>query len=108
MLDLKKKSESGKDKEGHLKAYRVAQFQLVVTILHEFGHMFVTYLGKGVDYTPPIQPDKAGEFGFHLEELVFGGQVKFYRDARVGKKDYGVCPSTLAPVQGQFFRVTDV
>lgn len=109
MLDLKKRSNSAEDKEGHIfSAYRIIQFQLVVTIFHEIGHIFLTYLGEGLDGTPPKVPGKPAEAGFRLEELVFGGVLKFRRDKRVGDSDYGVCRSTIASVQGELFRVIDV
>ena len=100
---------SAEDKEGHiLNACLTIKFQFIVTIVHEIGHIFVTYLGKGVVDTPQTLTKKPGEPGFRLEELVFGGRLQFFRDKRVGNSDHGVCPSTLASVQGQLFGVTDV
>ena len=90
-----------------LNACRIIQFQFVVTILHETGHIFFTFLSKGAIDTPNL-PDKPGESGFRLEELVFGGRLVFLRDKRVGDSDYGVCPRTIASVQGQLFGATDV
>lgn len=109
MLDLKKKSNSAEDKEGHiLNAYRIIKFQFVVTILHEIGHIFFTYLSEGLDNSPPHQSRKPGESGFRLEELVFGGELHFLRDKRLGDEENVVCPSTIAPVQGQLSMVIDV
>ena len=104
MLDLKTKPGSAEDKEGDiLNAYQSVWFQFIATIFHEIGHIFMTYLGEGVYDTPPTTAN--GEIGFRLEELVFGGVLKFRRDKRVGDSDYGVCPSTIASVQGQYSRV---
>ena len=109
MLDLKTRSGSAGDKEGHiLNAYRTIKFQFVVTILHEIGHIFITHLGEGQDKTPPSRSDEPGEAGFRLEELVFGGRLSFLRDKRRLESDHGVCQSTIASVQGQLFRVTDI
>ena len=109
MLDLKMRSNSAEDKEGHiLNAYRISQFQLVDTILHELGHVYTTYLGKGVCDSPRTPADKRGESGHRLTQLVWGGRMHHLRDTRVGDSDYGVCPSTIASVQGKLFRVNDV
>ena len=108
MLELEKDLNSTEDTNGPiLKAYRTIQFQFVVTILHEIGHIFFTYLSKGGFDTPPTTP-KVGETGFRLEALVFGGQMRFLRDEKREESDHTVCPSTIASVQGQLFRVTDV
>ena len=107
--DLEAKSNSAEDKEGYiLNACRIIKFQMVVTILHEIGHIFFTYLGKGVVGTPQTLSNEPGESGYRLEELVFGGSLKFLRDIRVGDSDYGVCLSTIASVQGQLLGVIDV
>ena len=76
-------------------ACRIIKFQFVVTILHEIGHIFFTYLGKGAVNTPSTLPNKPSESGFRLEELVFGSKLLFLRDKRVKNSDYGVCPSTI-------------
>ena len=99
ILDLEEKS---------LNACRIIQFQFVVTILHELGHIFFSFLSKGAIDTPQNLPDQPGESGFRLEELVFGGRLLFFRDKRVGDSDHGVCPRTIASVQGQLFGATDV
>ena len=109
MDDLKKKSNSAEDKEGHfLNAYRIIKFQFVVTILHEIAHIFFTYLSEGLDDTPPSSPQQPGESGWRIEELVFGGRLHFRRDKRLANSDCGVCRSTIASVQGQLSRVIDV
>lgn len=99
ILDLQMKS---------LNACHIIQFQFVVTILHEIGHIFYSYLSKGAIDTPQNMSDKPGESGFRLEKLVFGGILLFFRDKRVGDSDYGICPSDIASVQGQLLGVTDV
>ena len=74
MLELEMRAKSAEDTEGHIyDAYRIIQFQFVVTIFHEIGHVFVTWLGKGLDNTPPGEDGKKGESGYKLEELVFCG-----------------------------------
>ena len=96
MLDLEMKSNSAEDKEGHfLNASRIIKFHFVVTMLHEIGHIFFSYLGKGAVDTPPTVPNKPSEAGFRLEELLFGGKLLFLRDKRVKDSNFGVCPSTL-------------
>lgn len=108
MLDTRMRLDSAEDKEGHiLNAYRVYQFQFAVTILHEIGHVFNTYLSKGIGDTPP-SPGGTVEAGFRLEKLIFGEKIHFLRDRKAGDSDCGVCPSTIVSAQGQLFRVTDV
>ena len=95
-----------KTKEGHISNnYQMYTLQTAVTIFHEIGHVFISYLGKGIIDTPeyPI-----GEAGFRLEKHVFGDRLNFLRDIRVGNRDHGVCPSTIASVQGQLLRVSNV
>ncbi len=50
---------------------------MVTTMVHEFGHMFITFLAEGRSKTPRNMPDKAGalqgEAGDELELLLFGG-----------------------------------
>ena len=109
MHHLKKKSNSAEDKEGHfLNAYRIIKFQFSVTNLHEISHIFFTYLGEGLDHTPPSPAPQSGESGWRLEELIFGGRLHFLRDKRLKDTDCGVCRSTIGSVQGQLFGVTDV
>ncbi len=108
MLNSNTRAKSPGDKEGLLNAYKIFQFEFVVTILHEIGHVFVSYLCKGLDDTPPDSPSEEGESGFHLEKLVFGGLLRIRRDTRSKDRHYGVCPSTMASIQGQLFRVIDV
>ena len=97
MLDLKMRLNSTEDKEGHIfNAYRIIQFKLVDTILHELGHMYISYLGKGVWDSPRNPGGRRGESGIRLTSLVWGGGVLLRRDIMVNDSDYGVCPSTIA------------
>lgn len=58
-----------------------------VLVMHELGHIFVTYLNKGRSNTPPpfygnvagISQGTRGEAGRKLQEMLFGGVVGFYR-----------------------------
>ena len=57
--------------------YRRFVYNIATTMVHEFGHMFLTFLAQGRVNTPPSMPDKVdaltGEAGDELEQLLFGG-----------------------------------
>ena len=57
--------------------YRRFVYNIAVTMVHEFGHMFITFLAQGRSNTPPSMPGKVGaltgEAGDELEILLFGG-----------------------------------
>ena len=79
------------------KRFRVFLFILAKSFLHELGHMFVTFLGKGDTDTPPRMnaqqvgspQNTRGEAGRYLEDLVFGGLVKVMRNP--AEDDSQVC-----------------
>ena len=92
--------------------YRDFKFLFATTILHELSHIFLTYLTKGNELTPPSMrafatttaPTRAGESGHLMEQLVFGGQISFFRDHVVGSLDTSVCSSIAPWVYSQFLR----
>lgn len=62
--------------------FRVYLFTFAKSMLHEIGHMFVTFLTHGETTTPPHisgkvagYEGKRGEAGERLENLIFGGRV---------------------------------
>lgn len=79
------------------KRFRVFLFIFAKSILHELGHMFVTFLGRGSTGTPlgmnvqlVDRPQSTeGEAGRYLENLVFGGFVSVLRNPAEG--DNQVC-----------------
>ncbi len=61
-------------------------------MLHELGHIFVTFLGLGETNTPPDMnievegiPPTVAEAGRYLEGLIFGGAFFLFRDPGVGE-----------------------
>lgn len=86
------RAEKSKDKHSpDQKRFRVYLFTLAKSLLHEVGHLFITFLGKGQFLTPPNMIDlegpmarnshfENGEAGQHLEFLVFGGRVYILRN----------------------------
>lgn len=84
-------------------------FKHANTLLHEIGHIFITYLSKGGHNTPPTmtaqvyydpKPEK-GEAGRKLEALVFGGTMEFWEYPDAETRYDAVCSLGVTPVQGQ-------
>lgn len=72
--------------------FRAFLFTLAKSMLHELGHMFITFLGLGETHTPPsmnmeVEGDSptVGEAGRHLETLVFGGAMLLFRNPAKGE-----------------------
>ena len=73
--------------------FRASLFKTITILLHEIGHVFVTYLSKGQELSPrqinapigsvPVEigEKNSGEAGFTLEYLVFDGTVTFFHEA---------------------------
>ena len=66
--------------------YRIYACSLALTIIHELGHLFVTYLSHGKVDTPNEMKTPRGhdmpEAGFFLEIVMFGGRVGISRHAK--------------------------
>lgn len=84
----KKAKESNDPKSKEHEQYRTFIFFFAVTLFHELGHVFITFLSLGERDSPeemvpklidPYQRDQA-EAGITLEGLVFGGYVIHARD----------------------------
>ena len=65
-------------------------------MVHEFGHMFITFLNQGQSHTPPSMPgDQAGaligEAGDELEHLLLGGVHVATRNT--DEDEAQVCPN---------------
>lgn len=81
------------------------------TLIHEIGHMFITYLsGGGEDGNTPTamkpradfdQSPNKGEAGRKLEALIFGGVIENWEDPDPGHEKREVCSQAVASVQGQ-------
>ena len=79
----KKAKESNDPNSTEHKQYRTFVFMFAVTIFHELGHVFITFLSLGDADTPDEKefiPEWGGidgtnrpESGYVLENLVFGG-----------------------------------
>ena len=74
------------------KRFRTFLYIFATTILHELGHVFVIFIGRGATGTPPYIDAKIGdrrdstlgEAGFYLEEEVFGGIMSVMRNPNEG------------------------
>ena len=78
-------------------------------VFHEIGHVFITYLMKAVEVTPPsikasVGRNKEGEAGGNLEQLVFGGIVTFRRELLFPTDDADVCSDIAIPLKGNLLR----
>lgn len=71
------KVQEGNSKEKQ--RYRTFVCKLALSFVHELGHLFVQYLGRGKVETPPsvsrTGTGEVGEAGAHLEVVMFGGCV---------------------------------
>ena len=88
----KKAKESNDPNSTVHKQYRTFIFLFAVTIFHELGHVFITFLSLGDADTPEgkeseyilnmsdIQGEEKPESGYTLERLVFGGIVAHFCD----------------------------
>lgn len=87
-------------------------FMTANTLLHELGHVFVTYLTKGQSASPPqvnavtegVQGGE-GEAGLALESLIFGGTIAYFQEPVSGTPDDQVCFPTVALVEDQPFSI---
>ena len=89
MVAAMTRAEQTNDPNDHEhKRFRSFKFVFANTLLHEIGHVFVTFLTKGRTATPShLQADVAGYSGEHegeagrnLETIIFGGTIEYYRD----------------------------
>lgn len=68
------------------------QFWMMCTLVHEIGHLFITYLDPRGEHTPKSinhssAPEKeAGEAGAYLEGHLFGGYILYARDRQRTEK----------------------
>lgn len=64
--------------------YRRFVYSIATTMVHEFGHMFITFLAQGRSNTPRSMPSEPGalhgEAGDELEQILFGGVHVFTRN----------------------------
>ena len=67
----------------------------VNNLFHEMGHVFVTWLSKGREETPPqINALAPGPLTSPGENYTFGGQVLYFRDLKWKQGDR-VCSKLL-------------
>lgn len=74
--------------------YREFLFMTAHTLLHELAHVFITYLNKGREATPPninalseSVLEREGEAGRFLENQIFGGTLHYFHDPINGTPD---------------------
>ena len=86
--------------ENRQQLFRNLLFMNTHILFHEICHVFVTYLTKGEESTPPqindltVRADgNGGEAGRNIEYLVFGGTLNWFQEptseARYDKEDEG-------------------
>ena len=68
--------------------FRNLLFMTTHTLFHEICHVFVSYLTKGEESTPPQINDPTvrfdedgGEAGRNIEYLVFGGTINWFHES---------------------------
>lgn len=80
--------EAGHPNRDGIKRYQGFIFLFTNVLMHELGHIFMTYLTQGYANTPPSMFGKApgvsqgarGEAGRYLEQNLFGACLGNYRD----------------------------
>lgn len=110
-----KENRATKDTErkAWLKNYEDFLFLEINCLLHEIGHLFITYLGLGKQQTPLSMSaetgykddPKVGEAGRRLEALILGGTMGYWVDADHGTEDDEVCLQMVALIQNQSFGI---
>lgn len=91
-----------KDNPNQVTDYQLYKFYFATGLLHETGHVFITYLSKGREDTPvsagpvdvwaPKRDGKErGEAGYNLEYKLYAGRVKWYRHPSKSDDDRQVC-----------------
>lgn len=87
------------------KNYRDLLFMTSSWLLHEIGHVFVTYLTRGKEDTPisiiadvlgASPEDEMGESGWLMEQRIFGGVVNPIHPVLTEDKSKPVCPDAVA------------
>ncbi|KAF6235157.1 hypothetical protein HO173_006786 [Letharia columbiana] len=87
-------------------------FMTANTLLHELGHVFVTYLTKGQSASPPqvnavtegVQGGE-GEAGLALESLIFGGTIAYFQEPVSGTPDDQCGTAFLKKPSGAWHRI---
>lgn len=110
-----KNATSPAERKKHHENYQAFLFLYANSLLHEIGHLFITYLSRGQQscHTPtnmkvPTIFDKhpeIGEAGRKLEALVFGGTMEYMVDPDKNFDWYDVCSHIIALVQGQLVEI---
>ena len=79
--------------------FRRFVYNTAITLVHEMGHLFITFLNGGESNTPPSEPGGFvyGEAGRELEFILFGGYHAFIRNPHDVAGDAQVC-SNLCPL----------
>lgn len=103
----KAKNSKSSDDRSDLTLYL---FFFATTVLHEIGHLFVTYLSQGKEDTPinvgprdafPEGEEERGEAGYNLEHRLFGGKLIWARHPDREDNDSQVCLCMVALGQNQ-------
>ena len=85
MVAASKAAQSSSTDSPETIEYKNFESSFVLTLYHQLGHVFITYLGKGsisgpvYTITSKLAPAimHEGEAGFALEVLTFGGAIMF-------------------------------
>ena len=78
--------------DGRKHTFRAFMFKTANTLFHEISHVFVTYLTKGQELTPPQINDPTvgisgddGEAGRAMEYMMFEATINYFREPTSGK-----------------------
>ena len=84
--------------------FRRFVYNTAITMVHEMGHLFLTFLNGGESGTPPSEPGYGGfvygEAGRELEFLLFGGFHAFIRNPNDVAADAQVCSNLCSLTEG--------
>ena len=103
-------ADSDKNSENH-KRYRRFVYNTAMSLVHEVGHIFITYLTGGESGTPPSEPSGAGllygEGGRDLEHDLFGGVHSCMRNLGDNMGDDQVCSYMCSSTERIACELTD-
>ena len=91
------------------KNHQAFLFMEANSLLHEIGHVFITYLSRGRQNTPATMKAQMswekypneGEAGRKLEDIIFGGTIDYVVDPDTGTRFDEVCSHMFTLVRGQ-------
>ena len=103
-------ADTDRNSENH-KRYRRFVYTTAMSLVHEVGHIFITYLTGGESGTPPSEPGGGGlihgEGGRDLEQILFGGVHTCMRNVNDNMGDDQVCSYMCSSTERTACELTD-